>query len=149
MKASVKRWLKDIPYFKQVFNERNQLRLEVDRLQETLTQLSLENAQLLTDQQKLKDERNRLKANQFYEPGHFYSAVPDIAEIKLRESEIFDQIPDVIPGIDLNEAEQIALLEELVKYYPDLPFAASKKRDCAFTMRTIFTLTRMPFFSFP
>ena len=33
-----------------------------------------------------------------FPPGHYYSPVPSIEEIKLREEYIFDQWPEAIPG---------------------------------------------------
>ncbi len=131
MKGSVKRWLKDIPYFKQVFNERDQLRSEVDNLRAALAQSNLEKTQLLADKRQLKEQRNQLKANQFYEPGHFHSPVPDVAEMRSREQEIFDR-PDFIPGINLRENEQISLLQKLERYYSDLPFEATQKAGLRF-----------------
>ncbi len=58
--------------------------------------------------------------------GHFYSPIPDLAEIRRDEAKIFGDIPRIIPGIDLREAEQLALLGEFAKLYEDMPFKAQK-----------------------
>lgn len=71
---------------------------------------------------KLIRERKRM----MYPPGHFYSPFPLIEEIKLKEQAIFDAFPRTISGIDLNESEQLALLEEFKKYYQELPFSVNK-----------------------
>jgi len=42
---------------------------------------------------------------------HFYSPIPDLEDIRRRRSEIFDRSAKSLPGIDLNEAGQLALLE--------------------------------------
>ena len=47
-----------------------------------------------------------------FPPGHFFSPIPSIEEIKLREEYIFDQWPEALHGIDMRVREQLALLEE-------------------------------------
>jgi predicted O-methyltransferase YrrM len=46
-------------------------------------------------------------------PGHFYSPVPNVHEVLSRADRIFDQFPDALPGIDLNEKGQEQLFIEL------------------------------------
>ncbi len=60
-------------------------------------------------------------------PGHFYSPIPDLADIKRREAEIFPLPPAQIPGVDLNEAGQLRLLHRLSAYYAEQPFADHKQ----------------------
>jgi len=55
-------------------------------------------------------------------PGHFYSPYPFIEEIKLKEKEIFESFSKEIPGIELNESEQLTLFNEFERYYKELPF---------------------------
>lgn len=64
---------------------------------------------------------------QMFPPGHFYSAIPSISEVRQNEERIF-QIPDCLPGIDLNEMEQLRLFESFARFYPELPFGAEKRR---------------------
>jgi predicted O-methyltransferase YrrM len=55
-----------------------------------------------------------------FPPGHFYSPIPsheDIEEFGVRASRV-----EPLPGIDLNEEEQLTLLGELAKFYPSMPF---------------------------
>src|SRR5262249_53658938 len=61
-------------------------------------------------------------------PGHFYSPVPSLEEIKRREQTIFDDIPREIPGIDLNEKHQLQLLAYFKKYYDEQPFSSHKTK---------------------
>ena len=61
-----------------------------------------------------------------FPPGHFYSPMPSLREIRRREREIFDDVPGELPGIDLNEAAQFRLLDEFAGYYKDLPFHERK-----------------------
>ncbi|MFZ5906082.1 MAG: class I SAM-dependent methyltransferase [Nitrospirota bacterium] len=67
-----------------------------------------------------------------FPPGHFYSPVPSIREIKLREEYIFDQWPETLPGIDLHVPGQLALLDAFRKFYPEFPFGAERKEGLRF-----------------
>jgi hypothetical protein len=87
----------------------HEVSLEIDRLRSQLSEL----------------ERG-------WPPGHFYSPIPSIKEIKAREEKIFNNIPNKIPGIDLHEEEQIRLLHELKPYYVDQPFTFHKKENLRF-----------------
>lgn len=62
----------------------------------------------------------------FRPPGHFYSPIPSLAEIKRDALQIFGQVPRTIAGIDLHEGEQLTLLNEFLPYYRDLPFPHEK-----------------------
>jgi len=59
-------------------------------------------------------------------PGHFYSPIPNLDEVRTNESAIFGSMPEVIPGIDLAETSQLQLLEEFKMYYAELPFPTHK-----------------------
>src|SRR5205085_11895769 len=67
------------------------------------------------------DEHGRLSiAWKFVPPGHHYSPIPseqDIDEFARRYL-----VPEAIEGIDLNDAGQRALLEDLAAFYPSVPF---------------------------
>jgi hypothetical protein len=67
-----------------------------------------------------------LNNNHHFPPGHFYSPIPSLDEIKKDESKIFGSIPRNIPGLELHEAEQLKLLEEFVGYYNEMPFQSHK-----------------------
>lgn len=60
-------------------------------------------------------------------PGHFYSPIPSIEEIRLNEDSIFNSFSEDIPGINLNIDTQINLLQEFKDFYEELPFDANKK----------------------
>lgn len=60
------------------------------------------------------------------QPGHFYSPIPDINEIRRDEARIFDSTSRLIAGIDLRESEQLTLLEIFADLYKELPFQAQK-----------------------
>jgi predicted O-methyltransferase YrrM len=58
----------------------------------------------------------------FAPPGHFYSPVPDMAFVERHKDRLFDRRAASVPGIDINAAGQLALLDELAAYHDDLPF---------------------------
>lgn len=58
----------------------------------------------------------------FVHPGHYYSPIPDLGQVKGRHSQIFKRSLKDIPGIDLNTREQLNLLEVFASYYGDMPF---------------------------
>jgi len=59
-------------------------------------------------------------------PGHFYSPIPNLDEVRENESAIFGRSPEALPGIDLAEASQLRLLDEFKTYYAELPFTPNK-----------------------
>ena len=56
-----------------------------------------------------------------YPPGHFHSPLPDIAEIRARDEELF-QVPAELPGIDLRASAQLSLLPEFRELVTEMPF---------------------------
>ena len=62
----------------------------------------------------------------FVPAGHFYSPLPSLDEVKRDALRLFGSPPGNLPGIDLNERAQLALLEEITRYYRDLPFPAER-----------------------
>ena len=70
------------------------------------------------------DQRSDLDT--FVPPGHFYSPIPSLEEIKKDEEKIFGELPTAIPGLELHEQAQLELLETLIPYYNEMPFEADK-----------------------
>lgn len=84
---------------------------------------------------KEKQERADYKRNSCYPPGHFYSPIVSVEDIKKRESEIWKgREIDGIKEIDLQTDEQIKLLEQLSHYYAELPFAPEKKENTRYRL---------------
>jgi predicted O-methyltransferase YrrM len=80
---------------------------------------------LFAAHRKLEAENARLRAEReawakFFPPGHFYSPLPSREEI----AEAFARggFGPPFPGIDLNEAGQVARLERFASFYPEQPF---------------------------
>ena len=103
MKGVINKLLKKLayrlPYIRKLFLERDQLKVELEKLK------------------------------MWVPPGHFHSPIPSIDEVKFNEKEIFNSIPREIPGIDLNEQEQINLFTKFKQYYKEQPFKAHKKEN--------------------
>lgn len=100
MRAFIKNAVKKLPILNEIVSERDRLYLELEVLK--------------------RDMR-------FVPPGHFYSPIPSLEEIQKDESKLFGQVPPDMPGLELHEKDQLALLHDLVTYYKDLPFHAKKR----------------------
>lgn len=61
-----------------------------------------------------------------FPPGHFYSPIPDIEEIRKRKDDLSDQTVKNLPGINLNEAYQLKLLAEFSNLTVSMPFSDHK-----------------------
>src|SRR5215470_52457 len=66
-----------------------------------------------------------------FPPGHFYSPIPDLSQVRADADEIFD-LRRSVHGIDLNTAEQMELLNVLVRYYQEQPFSSKKQTEMRF-----------------
>jgi hypothetical protein len=55
-------------------------------------------------------------------PGHFYSPIPDLEDVRRREAAIFRGADACVPEVDLREAAQLALLRDLAATYPEQPW---------------------------
>lgn len=76
----------------------------------------------------LQKENFDLKKNSCWFPGHFYSPIVSIEDVKKRQSEIWKKTQsDGIQGIDLQTNQQIELVENITQYYKDLPYSAGNK----------------------
>jgi predicted O-methyltransferase YrrM len=73
----------------------------------------------------------------FVPPGHYFSPIPSIPEIRLQENELWPSERNLrtLGGIDWNEENQLKLLETFKKYYKDLPFEAQKARRLRYFYR--------------
>ena len=57
-----------------------------------------------------------------YLPGHYYSPIPNLEEIRNRRATIFKRSGIDPKGIELRKEEQFALLEKFSEYYKELPY---------------------------
>jgi len=103
----IKSAIKKLPIFRDIFTERDKLHSEVVALKA-----------------ELADLKNNLR---HVPPGHFYSPIPSLAEVKMDESKIFGNIPRNILGLELHEEEQLELLNQFIAYYEEMPFSSQKR----------------------
>jgi predicted O-methyltransferase YrrM len=70
-------------------------------------------------------ERDELMAYRTWvPPGHFYSPLPSIEEIRNNEDLIFVKDAADLPGVNINETRQLSTLASFQKYSLELPFQA-------------------------
>jgi predicted O-methyltransferase YrrM len=70
---------------------------------------------------------------EFVPPGHFYSAIPALDELRARRQQLFDRDPLDIPGVDLRIDEQLGLLRQLAAHLPDVPFTDTPKEPLRYS----------------
>ena len=58
-------------------------------------------------------------------PGHYYSPIVSVEEIRKNEERVF-HIFDRVPGVDLNETTQLTVLDELAEFYGTMSFLPKK-----------------------
>lgn len=82
----------------------------------------------LADREVPNSQQNVPEATQlFVPPGHFYSPIPSMEEIKKDEAKIFDSMQSTIHGVELHEAEQLELLKKFVPFYNQMSFSENKQ----------------------
>ena len=64
----------------------------------------------------------------FVPPGHYYSTIPDLGQVRLQHSKLFDKSIELIPGIDLNTSQQLKFLEIIKSHYPEMPFPENPEK---------------------
>ena len=75
----------------------------------------------------LYNESQHFKSNSCFPPGHFYSPIISVDDIRKRENEIWSyRKNDGIQGIRLNTNQQRELVKEFAKYYGEIPFTDTK-----------------------
>jgi predicted O-methyltransferase YrrM len=67
-----------------------------------------------------------------FEPGHFYSPIPDYKEFIDNGMRLCDRSITEIKGINLKTQSQIELIKEFSKYYEKMPFAEQKSAGTRF-----------------
>ncbi len=89
---------------------------------------------MAAERDRERDRRKKLQTQlaafkRGYPPGHYYSPIPDLDEVRARESEIFDRSSIELPGIDLRPDDQLALLPRFATFYAEQPFSDEPTHD--------------------
>jgi hypothetical protein len=121
----VKRALKRLPPLAGLIAARDALAAERDALLESQRLLASEREALLQQRDTLRgchaaltSERDMLlqwagPEPRYVPPGHYYSPMPSIADLRANSPRVFAPFPRELPGIELNETGQLALLSLL------------------------------------
>ncbi len=89
-------------------------------------------------QKRLKEaEGELLRFKTRWAPGHYYSPVPNLEEVREYEQKLDPACPE-IPGVDLNEKAQLQLLAEFEKLYHEQPFPDDKTPERRFYFKNDF-----------
>lgn len=57
-----------------------------------------------------------------WHPGHYYSPIPSLRDIRPQHNSLFGAPPDRLPGIDLNVPGQLETLDALGTHHAEIPF---------------------------
>lgn len=74
----------------------------------------------------------------FFRRDHYYSPIPVVAEIQRREQTIFDRECRSVPGVDLQAASQLALLDQFRTYGAGLPFPEKQSAGFRYWLDNLF-----------
>ncbi|MGE5462917.1 MAG: class I SAM-dependent methyltransferase [Syntrophothermus sp.] len=82
---------------------------------------------------------NALQRNLLYikfaPPGHYYSPLPELAELRASQDRIFNRTKkQLLRGINIDDEMMLGYLEKFKKFYPDFPFEDQKKEPLRFWM---------------
>jgi hypothetical protein len=75
-----------------------------------------------------------LKHPQFVPPGHPYSPIPSIDDVRLNEDKLFARDASGLPGIMLEEANQLKLLETFASIYKQLPYGIAQRKSLRYSL---------------
>jgi predicted O-methyltransferase YrrM len=117
LKSAAKQFAANVPLVRRLLADRDFLRQENGALHQQIAQLTRE---LKSTRAKLI-AASRAQRDMWAPPGHFYSPIPSVAELRLNEAKIFTR-PRMIRGVDLCEQRQLQLLKELAAFYREQPF---------------------------
>ncbi len=80
--------------------------------------------------------------NTCFKPGHFYSPIVSLKEIKKQEKRVWaENSQKKLPGINLNPEKQTNLIQEFTKHYKVIPFSKSKDKTRYFYENIFFSYT--------
>lgn len=64
-----------------------------------------------------------------YPPGHFYSPLPSMEEVLRVAPKVWRNLPETLPGINLNTRAQQQLFAKLSKLYKEIPYKDGERGD--------------------
>src|ERR1041385_879869 len=124
MNSFLKRVLMCFPPLERRARELATLRAKNSSLQGQLEASESRLQTLQRDYERAQSELNAL----WVPPGHFYSPIPAVCDLKSNETEIFD-IPPAVRGVALNDERQFELLTTFAAWYGEQPFPETRVSD--------------------
>ena len=64
-----------------------------------------------------------------YLPGHFYSPIPDLSELREQTRASCGEAIENLPAIELNESRQVQMTDTFAQFYGQLPFPDKQSRQ--------------------
>jgi predicted O-methyltransferase YrrM len=64
-----------------------------------------------------------------YPPGHYYSPVPDLRDVRARATDLFQKDVDTIAGVDLRKEAQVALFREFAQRWQEFDWTEQPSQD--------------------
>lgn len=93
-----------------------------------IRKLSADRAALIQERDDLLHRIDWMKRKQGEVPaGHFYSPVPDFDDLRATAPSSLNPVDFELAAVDLNENEQLELLDDLSRFYLQMPFEATRK----------------------
>lgn len=117
-----------LPPLRRLRAQRDDLAARVAELEDEVTQVldRLSRAEEAAEaQQRLTPDE---QAHALYPPGHFYSPIPDLRDVRERALQLFDRTGDV-RGVDVRLDAQRATLAELAPLIAEWPYAVDPPDD--------------------
>jgi predicted O-methyltransferase YrrM len=81
--------------------------------------------------EQIQQLREQIQTQGAYPSGHYYSPIPDKDEV-IAYIDSRKPLNKSLPGVDLNEENQLELLHEYSQFYKELPFPEKQQQDCRY-----------------
>jgi predicted O-methyltransferase YrrM len=70
--------------------------------------------------------------------GHFYSPLADMRQVRAQRESLFDRTVTECPGVDLRAEQQLAMLDEMGRFYGDVPFPETESNGTRYYYQNSF-----------
>ena len=70
--------------------------------------------------------------------GHFYSPLADMREVRAQQRVLFDRSATECPGVHVRAEHQLGVLDEMARFYDEVPFADTAVNGCRYYYQNTF-----------